>query len=133
MKYIVYLMAIVATAISLVAPVSVRAQHIISPGIERIPLGGYHSITIYTPSPGNVTTNVTTRIGSGDFSFPTATPHYGGKDRFRSTIYYQQPLVIYQNNDRYPRAIRTNCTTTVLGSPTPSPVALDRYSGRPCG
>jgi hypothetical protein len=137
MKSLVCLLSIAMTAIVSNVPSPVRAQSAIAtPGIVRIPLGGFHSTTIYTPSPDNVTTNVTTQIGVGDDRFPNVTGnYYGSTNRYPNQppiVNYQQPIVTYQQPSTYPRAILTRCVLKTLDDPERSLVAVDRYTGKPC-
>jgi hypothetical protein len=142
MKSLGYLMTIASTAIGLAMPMSARAQSAIrTPGIERVPLGGFHSTTTYTPSPDNVTTTVKTQIGDGDVAFPPATyNYYGSTERYRNELPSQQPLakpapsaiVIYQQPSTFPRATLTRCVLKTLDDPARSIVAVDRYTGKPC-
>lgn len=44
----------------------------------------------------------------------------------------RQPTVIIQQNNIYPQNSRSNCTMTIIGSPIPSPIPLDRTTGQPC-
>ncbi len=129
MKSLICWLSLATIAIGSSVPSPARAQSAIgTPGIVRIPLGGFHSTTIYTPSPDNVTTNVTTQIGVGD-DRPTITGnYYGSTNRYPN----QQPIVIYQQPSTYPRAILTRCVLKTLDDPERSIVAVDRYSGKPC-
>ena len=139
MKYLGYVMTIATTAIGLAMPFSVRGQSIPrTPGIERVPLGGFYSTTTYTPSPDNVTTNVTTQIGTGNSylsnysPFTTPVNSAGGKDRPPKDIQYHQPIVNYQQPSNYPQAILTRCVLKTLSDAERSLVAVDRYTGKPC-
>jgi hypothetical protein len=127
-------------AMAAMAAVPVRAQIPIgSPGIVRIPLGGFYSTTTYTPSPDNVTTNVRTIINGGDYIFPHATGNYSrNRAGYPNTppqhpiVTTPQPIVIYQQPTTYPRAILTRCVLKTLSDPQQSLVAVDRYTGKPC-
>jgi hypothetical protein len=137
MKSLVWWLTI---AIAAMAPVSVSAQVPIgSPGIVRVPLGGFHSTTIYTPSPDNVTTNVRTIIGGGDDLFPNAAGNYyrhpaadPNKLPQHPIVTNPQPIVIYQQPSASPRATLTRCVLKTLNDPQQSLVAVDRYTGKPC-
>ncbi len=135
MKSLVYAIAIAMTAIGSTIPTAVTAQNaIVSPGIERIPLGGFHSTTIYTPSPDGVTTIVKTQIGDLDRSYPTAPyNYYGGTIKYGTYIPYQQPIVIYrQQEPTYPRATLTRCVLQTRNDSNHTLVAVDRSTGKPC-
>jgi hypothetical protein len=140
MKSLVCWLTIAMTALGSIVSTSVRAQTAIgSPGIVRIPLGGFHSTTIYTPSPDNVTTNVTTQIGVGDYPFPNAMGNYYGYPATspntlpqRPIVTNPQPIVIQQQPSTYPRAILTRCVLKTLNDPEQSLVPVDRYTGKPC-
>jgi hypothetical protein len=127
-------------AIAAIVPVPVSAQMPIgSPGIVRVPLGGFYSTTIYTPSPNNVTTNVRTIIGGGENVFPNATGNYYRHPaphphtlRHHPIVINPQPIVIYQQPSTHPRAILTRCVLKTLNDPQQSLVAVDRYTGKPC-
>lgn len=148
MKNFIYL-ATIATAV-LLAPAAVKAQ--------PYPYGG--STTIYVPSIESGTTTTTTQIGPNIYQssngVTTTTTYYGGYPNMRTTKYFgtapnvngayitndprinnyyyrqyqRQPTVILQQNI-YPGGVQSTCSTAIIGSPIPSPVALDR-SGRPC-
>jgi hypothetical protein len=140
MKSLVCWLTIAMTALASIVPTPVRAQSAVgSLGVGRIPLGGFYSTTIYTPSPDNVTTNVTTQIGVGYYPFPNATGNY-----YRNPVGYPstlpqypivnnpQPIVIYQQPSTYPRAILTRCLLKTLNDPQQSLMAVDRYTGKRC-
>jgi hypothetical protein len=117
-------LATISTAI-LLAPTVVSAQ-------------GYPSgaaiHTIYVP-PIETTTITPTQItpvmiqpNYNSVGTSTTTTYHGGGRLIRQRhqqYQHQQSTVIY------PRAVQSSCSTTIIGSPIPSPVALDR-SGQPC-
>jgi hypothetical protein len=115
MKYLVCLTTIATTAIALLVPGSVTAQSIINQGL---PPGGYSSTTIYVPSTETTTTTTTTQVSPNLYpsnnSFATSTNNYYGG---RSDDRRHQPTVIFQQNNIYPNAAQSNCTTSVIGSP----------------
>ena len=145
MKSLFYWLTI---AIAVIGAIPVKAQIPIgSPGIVRVPLGGFHSTTIYTPSPNNVTTTVRTIIGGGEHLFPNTTGNYyrhpaahphtlrqhpNGLPSASAIVINPQPIVIYQQPSTYPRAILTRCVLKTLNDPQQSLVAVDRYTGKPC-
>jgi hypothetical protein len=67
-------------------------------------------------------------IYPGTSLFPNSSDYYGGYDRRG----YDRPTVIIQKNSPYPPAIGSTCSTSIVGSPIASPVALDRFTGFPC-
>lgn len=149
MKNFIYLATIATTV--LLAPAAVKAQ--------PYPYGG-STTTIYVPSIESGTTTTTTQISPNIYQsrngVTTTTTYYGGYPNMRTTNYYgsspnvngyygandprinnyyyrqyqRQPTVILQQNI-YPGVGQSSCSTAIIGSPIPSPVALDR-SGRPC-
>jgi hypothetical protein len=140
MKYSVWLMTIAATLISVITPTAARAdglgtQVIISPG-------GYSSTTIYEPY-GTTTTTTTNQsivignpIGNSTSTSITTYSNNGGfyyinRPR-RQYNRYRQPSVVFQQNNIYPYSGQSACTTTIIGSPIPSPIPLNRSTGQPC-
>ncbi len=67
-------------------------------------------------------------IYPGTNLFPNSSDFYGGYARPG----YAQPSVIIQKNSPYPPAIGSTCSTSIVGSPISSPVAIDRFTGLPC-
>jgi hypothetical protein len=144
MKYSVWLMTIAATLLAVITPTAARSeglgtQVIISPG-------GYSSTTIYEPY-GTTTTTTTTDqsivngypignpIGNSTSTSITTYSNNGGfyyinRPR-RQYNRYRQPSVGFQQNNIYPYYGSSACTTTIIGSPIPSPIPLNR-AGFPC-
>ncbi|MFM2303953.1 MAG: hypothetical protein RLZZ135_1363 [Cyanobacteriota bacterium] len=134
MKYLVYLAAIATTAIALLVPGSVKAQTVVNQGF---PPGGYSSTTIYVPSTETTTTTTTTQISPtlypSNNSITTSTDRY--YDNGSTSHRYQhnrKPTVIFQQQNIYSNSIQSSCTTSVVGSPIPSPIPFDRATGQPC-
>ena len=130
MENFIYL-ASIATAI-LIAPLAVKAQ--------GYPYGGSATTTIYVPSTTQTTTTTTiiqsspttSYLYNNSFPNSTTTTYYGGIYPMGGYRQYRQPTVIFpQQNIYYPRAIQSTCSTSIIGSPIPSPIALDR-AGQPC-
>jgi heme-degrading monooxygenase HmoA len=126
MKNLIYLAAI-ASAI-LLTPASVKAQ--------GFPYGGSSSTTIYAPSIETTTTTerlAPTIISPNPNSFGTSTitTYPGGSYPVRRRQYSQPTVILQQQNIYYPQALQSSCSTSIIGSPIPSPIALDR-SGQPC-
>jgi hypothetical protein len=159
MKYFALVSALLAsvTATTVLAPYVVTAQ-VVSQGF---PPGGYSSTTTYYVPfiDGSSSNSVTTQVGgntvSGTSSSPTSNGIYYGvgssptsgipiyqniypgtnlfpnsNERYDSG--YARPSIIIQQNSPYPPAIGSNCSTSIVGSPISSPVAIDRFTGLPC-
>ncbi|WP_373545359.1 hypothetical protein [Chamaesiphon sp.] len=139
MKALIFLATIVTTVITSLTPSSVRAQGVF---VQPFPSSGYSSTTIYVPSVEPIITSPT--VGGGStIIYPTYNYNYlpnspnnyynGGYPTYRDRLYRQQPpIIIQQPNGYFPRSVQQTCTTSVIGSPIPSPIALDRYTGLPC-
>ncbi len=142
MKYSVWLMTIAATLIAVITPIAARADGL---GTQVIISPGYSSTTIYEPY-GTTTTTTTTDqsivignpIGSpiGNSTSITTYSNNGGfyyinRPR-RQYNRYRQPSVVFQQNNIYPYSGSSACTTTIIGSPIPSPIPLNRSTGQPC-
>jgi hypothetical protein len=139
MKYSVCLMTISAAVIAAMMPASVRAEGLVSQVISP----GYSTTTIYVPF-GTTTTTTTTDqvITNGDpdrNSTSTSTTTYDNGGGFyytnrprRQYHQHRQPTVVFQQNNIYPYSSPSACTTTMIGSPIPSPIPLNRYTGQPC-
>ena len=140
MKVFSYLATIATTVITLFAPSLVRAQGVF---VQPFPSSGYSSTTIYVPSVPPIIISPTDRSmqnisPNGDY-FPNSTTTYydSGYQIYRDPQYrqyrqYRQPPLIFRQQEIYPRSVQPTCTTTIIGSPIPSPIALDRYTGTPC-
>ena len=129
MNKFICLTAISTAVISLLLPSVVRAQSVFMQGF---PSGGYSSTTIYIPSTETTTTveRVNSNIypGSNSVTTSTTTTYTGGS--FRNRRQQGQSTVIFQNLN--PRNTQVNCTTSIIGSPIPSPVALNSVTGGLC-
>ena len=140
MKVFSYLATIATTVITVLAPSLVRAQGVF---VQPFPSSGYSSTTIYLPSVPPIIISPTDRSmqnisPNGDY-FPNSTTTYydSGYQIYRDPQYrqyrqYRQPPLIFRQQEIYPRSVQPTCTTTIIGSPIPSPIALDRYTGTPC-
>jgi hypothetical protein len=107
---------LLATSLLFIAPKSAGA-------VDVIEMGGY-SFTISIP-----TTTTTTPIDN----YPNNNPFYGDRPNYdRNRQDRRQHRVIPPNNVYYPPSNRSNCTTTIIGSPIPSPIPIDRHTGQPC-
>lgn len=109
MKHVISLTMILAIGSLTIAPKSAGAVDLIGQSIE---IGGYSTTTIDN-SPR-------TNTFYDNYNYPR-----NRRDR-------RQPTVIIQQNNIYPQNNRSNCTTTIIGSPIPSPIPLDRTTGQPC-
>jgi hypothetical protein len=129
MKNFIYLTTISTAIISLLLPGVVRAQSVF---IQGFPSSGYSSTTIYIPSTETTTTveRVNSNIypASNSVTTSTTTTYTGGS--FRNRRQQGQSTVIFQNIN--PRNTQVNCTTSIIGSPIPSPVALNSVTGGLC-
>jgi hypothetical protein len=130
MKNLVYLIAIATTAIPLLLPGAVRAQSAVTQGL---PQQGYASTTIYVPAQQVPTTiPVSPNLYPSNESYIQSSSSYRGRSyrqRYRQST---QPNIIVRPNINYPRAVPSRCTTSIVGSPIPSPIAIDRSTGQPC-
>lgn len=139
MKALIFLATIVTTVITSLAPSSVRAQGVF---VQPFPSTDYSSTTIYipsvepiinSPSVGGVSTTISPTYNYNYLPNLPTNYYNSGYPIYRDRLYRQQPpIIIQQPNDYYPRSLRQTCTTSVIGSPIPSPIALDRYTGMPC-
>jgi hypothetical protein len=132
MQKFICLATISTAAISLSLAGSVRAQGVF---VEPFPSTGYSSTTIYIPATETTTTTID-RVNSdlypnsNSVTTSTTTTYTGGGYPFHHRRQQGSSTVIFQNN--YPRAAQANCTTSVIGSPIPSPVALNSVTGQLC-
>jgi hypothetical protein len=133
-KHVISLTMTLAFASLVIAPNSAGAVDLIGQSLAlakplpqqkplpwRIEIGGSSSTTISVPES---TTTIDNFPRSNTFDNNNNYPH----DRRR----HRQPTVIIQQNNIYPGNSRSNCTTTIIGSPIPSPIPLDRTTGQPC-
>jgi hypothetical protein len=131
MNKFIYLTAISTAAISLLLPGVVSAQSVF---IQGFPSSGYSSTTIYIPSTETTTTTTVDRVNSNIYpdsnSVTTSTTTTYTGSSFRQRRQQGQSTVIFQNNN--PRNTQVNCTTSIIGSPIPSPVALNSVTGGLC-
>jgi hypothetical protein len=143
MKNFLCLATIVTTIITLFTPAAGKAQGVFG---QPFPATGYSSTTIYVPSlpqdRGYANETTTTTIinplspniypNSNSFPGSITTPYYGSGYPSRRYPQYLQPRVIFPQQNLHPRARQSACTTSIIGSPIPSPIALDRFNGVPC-
>ncbi len=115
MKHVISLTILLAIGSLFIAPNSAGAVDVIE--------AGSYSLTISIP-----TTTTTTTIDN----YPSNNPFYGGSNYGRDRRDRRQQKVIPQNNVYYPSSDRSSCTTTIIGSPIPSPIPIDRNTGQPC-
>jgi hypothetical protein len=131
MKNLTYLTAIATTTISLLLPAAVTAQNIV---VQSFPQQSYSSTTIYIPSQTTITTTtVSPNLYPSNESYIQTDSGYRGKSyrqRYRQSN--DPTIIIVQPSTNYPRAVRSRCTTSIIGSPIPSPIAIDRFTGQPC-
>ncbi len=143
MRNFICLATIATTIITLLAPAAGKAQGVF---VQPFPSTGYSSTTIYVPSVPqdrgyindiNTTTiinPISPNIYPNSNSFPGSinTPYYGSSYPNRRYIPSPQTIVIFPQQNFYPRGVQSACTTSIIGSPIPSPIALNRYTGIPC-
>jgi hypothetical protein len=145
MKNFIYLATIATSVLTLFVPTVGQAQGVF---VQPFPSSGYSSTTIYVPSlpqdrvyPNSI--NSTTIVdpfspnvypNSNSFPGSIDTPYYGSSYPNRRYVPFQRPtVIIYPQQNIYPRGgIQSACTTSIIGSPIPSPIALNRYTGTPC-
>jgi hypothetical protein len=132
MKIFIGLVTISTAIISLAVAGSVRAQSVF---IQGFPSSGYSSTTIYIPSIETTTTTTVDRVNSDFYpnsnSVTTSTTTYTNSSYpIRHRRQQGSSTVIFQNNN-FPRAAQVSCSTSIIGSPIPSPIALNP-SGQPC-
>jgi hypothetical protein len=108
-KHVISLTMTLAIASLVIAPNSAGAVDLIGQSIE---IGGYSNTTID--------------------NFPRTNTFYDNDNYPRNHLRHRQPTVIIQQNNIYPSNSRSNCTTTIIGSPIPSPIPIDRTTGQPC-
>jgi hypothetical protein len=133
MKSFIYLTSIASTVISLFTPESVLAQSIFG---QNFISNGYSSTTIYIPSTQTTITTID-RINSNIYpdrnSVTTSTTtNYSTGVAPRHRRQQHQPIVILQHQNIYPHPVRSHCTTSIIGSPIPSPVPLNSVTGQFC-
>jgi hypothetical protein len=129
MKNLIYLTAIATTA-SLLLPGAVRGQSVVT---QSYPPQGYSATTIYIPAQQvPTTTTVNPNLYPSNEAYIQTSPSYRGRSYRQRYRQSSQPTVIVRPNLNYPRAVRSQCTTTIIGSPITSPVAIDRSTGQPC-
>lgn len=134
MKSFIYLTSIATTVICLFMPESVLAQSIFGQNFSS----GYSSTTIYIPSTQTTTTTTIDRINSNTYpdrnsvTISTTTNYSTGVDPIRHRRQQRQPTAILPQQNIYPHPIRSHCTTSIIGSPIPSPVPINSVTGQLC-
>lgn len=122
-------MTVVMSSIALIVPGSVNAAELVAQAIYP---GGYSSTVIYVPSETIVTTTTDHTITN---SYPDnnafSTDGSDGYDANRRRKQNRQPTIVIQQNNIYPGASQSSCSTSIIGSPIPSPIPLNR-AGMPC-
>ena len=131
MKSFIYLTTISTAVICLLLPDVVRAQSVF---IQGFPSSGYSSTTIYIPATETTTTTTVDRVNSNIYpssnSVTTSTTTTYTSGSFRNRRQQGQSTIIFRNNDT--RNSQVNCTTSIIGSPIPSPIALNSVTGGLC-
>jgi hypothetical protein len=106
-KHVIDLTIFLAVGSLFIAPNSAGA-------VEVIETGGYSSTT--------------TTIDN----YPSNNSWHDRGNYSRNRHQHRQERVIFQQNKVDAGSNRSNCTTTIIGSPIPSPIPIDRYTGQPC-
>ena len=131
MSKFICLTAISTAVISLFLPSVVRAQSVF---IQGFPSSGYSSTTIYIPATETTTTTTVDRVNSNIYpssnSVTTSTTTTYTSGSFRNRRQQGQSTIIFRNNNSSNNQV--NCTTSIIGSPIPSPVALNSVTGGLC-
>ncbi len=136
MKAYIFLATIATTIMTSLIPSAARAQGVF---VQPFPSTGYSSTTVYIPSVEPIIVSPTDRsvpiiYPTYNYNYlPNSTSYYErGYPNARDRVYRQQqpPVIITQPNSY--RSVQPTCTTSVIGSPIPNPIALDRYTGLPC-
>ena len=131
MSKFICLAAISTAVISLLLPSVARAQSVF---IQGFPSSGYSSTTIYIPATEATTTTTVDRVNSNIYpssnSVTTSTTTTYTSGSFRNRRQQGQSTIIFRNNDT--RNSQVNCTTSIIGSPIPSPIALNSVTGGLC-
>jgi hypothetical protein len=131
MKISIYLTAIATTVITCLGTGAVRAQGVF---VQPFPSTGYSSTTIFVPS------NVPDRgYTSSPIEYGAVDPNlYQKNSTFGSTTTIYDYNTNYDNNAtygsryrNYRNPARVICSTSIIGSPIPSPIALGA-NGQPC-
>lgn len=122
MKKFICLATIYTALITLLIPSAVEAQTVL---IQGFPSSSYSSTTIYSPS---IQTTTTTTFDSVNFNI------YPNSHAVITSTTTTNPNGVYPLSHRhqhrqsnYPRPAQVNCTTSIVGSPIPSPVALNQF------
>jgi hypothetical protein len=138
MKNFIYLAAITTIVAAPFAVESAQSQSIFGQSFSG---SGYSSTTIYVPSlpqessyaNGTVTTTIVVPVSPSIYPnnnyFPGSNTFYGNNG-YRNRR-YPQPTVIFTQPPLYPRVIQSSCSTSIIGSPIPSPISINQ-SGIPC-
>lgn len=142
MKNLFRIASIATTVLVLLAPQASRAQRVL---VQPFPSRGYSSTTIYVPTlpqTGRSTTDINpTRfdpfapnVYPNINSFPGLldTPYYGSSYPHTRFVPPPPSKVIFPAQNFYGGKFYNICTTGIIGSPIPSPISLNRYTGTPC-
>ncbi len=130
MKYSICLMTIAASLMTAIEPGSVSAEGLIS---QVIYPGGYSSTTIYVPFGTTTTTTTTNRVITGSYSYPDPNAFSSSTTIYNGGVYYTNHRHHqFQQHNIYRGSRQSNCSTSIIASPIPSPIPLDRYTGSPC-
>jgi hypothetical protein len=126
MKKFICLATIYTALITLLTPSAVKSQTVL---IQGFPSSGYSSTTIYIPSTQTTTTTTIDSINSN--TYPNRNPTITSTTTTYPEGSYPTSHRHQQRQSNYPRPAQVNCTTSIIGSPIPSPVALNQ-AGQLC-
>ncbi len=135
MKSFICVVAISTAVIALFTPQSVLAQTVF---VQSVSSNGNASNTIYIPSRKATTITTIERVTSnfypnnGVTTSSTTTSYSGGTYPSYHNYQQGQSTIILQQQNVYPRAVKAACSTSIIGSPIPSPVALNVATGQLC-
>jgi hypothetical protein len=135
MKKFICLVATSAAVVALFTPKSVLAQTVF---VQSVSSNGNASNTIYLPSKKATTITTIERVTSNLYqnnnpiTTSTTTTYSDGAYPGYHRHQYGQSTIILQQQNIYPRAVRAACSTSIMGSPIPSPIALNVSTGQIC-
>ncbi|PSB56508.1 hypothetical protein [Chamaesiphon polymorphus] len=126
MKISIYLTAIATTIITCLGTGAVRAQGVF---VQPFPSTGYSSTIIYVPStvPDGNYNNRTIEYESVNPNIYPTNGYYGST----TTTIYDNGGTFGRSYRDYRNPARVTCSTSIIGSPIPSPIALGT-NGQPC-
>jgi hypothetical protein len=121
MKKFICLATIYTAIITLLMPSAVKSQTVL---IQGFPSSGYSSTTIYSPS---IQTTTTTTDSINFNTYPNRNPVITSTTTTYTEGSYPISHRHQHRQSNYSRPAQVNCTTSIVGSPIPSPVALNQF------